>query len=70
MGLPDSKEKEYIKEYNKKYYEKNRLKRIEYYENKKVLCAFCKNYYYGGYYIEKHYKTKLHIRKREEEEKL
>lgn len=49
-----SKLKEYIREYNKKYYQKNKLNRY-----KKYYCEICRDEYCN---LPRHYKSKKHYR--------
>jgi hypothetical protein len=59
----DSRKPEYRKEYNKKYYERNKIKRREYYNKTRVFCESCHNYYYGGSYMKKHKNSEIHKKK-------
>jgi hypothetical protein len=63
----NSKSSEYVKKYNHEYYERTKHERKQYFNNKRVFCETCKNYYRGGYYIKNHYKTNLHKKKHIEE---
>ena len=57
---PIYKTKEYIKEYNKLYYQKNRANLLEY-ANKKIFCSVC-GVYISKSHFARHCKTKKHIR--------
>ena len=69
MSAFESKSKDYVRNYNKKYYNENKVKRLLYYENKKNFCDICKNYYgRTKYYFDRHINSNIH-KKREAKEK-